>query len=236
MDIECEEGQTVNIITANFGRTVSCFLYKRPRILLLKVPFPELELFSFSCTQFYDKLLVIVSGWNLNLLENFEFFQKPDSEVCPYLNNKGQAKAHNNDYQTCSNSEGSLAIMQEKCQGKQECSVSILKGTAIKMNHERKGKNSEFSPKTDAVKNGYLSHYYLYYPHPKDVKGTVFTDVCVCLQRVPQSQVLSLVSGPRSFLGGTPVQARGTTERIGVPPVGRVHPTWDWGTPRDITA
>ena len=64
--------------------------------------------------------------------------------------------------------------------------------------------------------------------------------------RVPQSQVLSLVSGPRtfpvpgsfpcfwsrSFPGGTPVPAGDTPERIGVSPAGTGVPLGcHWGTP-----
>ena len=40
---------------------------------------------------------------------------------------------------------------------------------------------------------------YFYLPHPKDDEGNVFTGVCLFTEQVPQSQVLSLVSGPRSF-------------------------------------
>ena len=47
-----------------------------------------------------------------------------------------------------------------------------------------------------------------YCPHPKDGEGNVFTGVCPSTPGgVPQSQVLSQISGPRSFLGGTPVLA-----------------------------
>ena len=48
--------------------------------------------------------------------------------------------------------------------------------------------------------------FYYYRPHPKNGKATVFTGVCLSTPRggVPQSQVLSQVSGPRSFPGGYP--------------------------------
>ena len=107
-----------------------------------------------------------------------------------------------------------------------------------------------------------------YRPHSKDGEGTVFTGVClstggggtpipgsfpglwsqVLSRGLPESQVLSQVSGPRSFPGGylsprffprslvpgpfqggtqQKSQPGGTPERIEVPPL----PSWDWGTP-----
>ena len=45
-------------------------------------------------------------------------------------------------------------------------------------------------------------------PHPKNGKDTVFTGVCLSTGG-PQSQVLSLVFGPRSFAGGTRIPAGG---------------------------
>ena len=44
-------------------------------------------------------------------------------------------------------------------------------------------------------------------PHPKDGEDTVFTGVCLSTPGggVPQRQVLSQVTGPRSFPEGTPV-------------------------------
>ena len=47
-----------------------------------------------------------------------------------------------------------------------------------------------------------------YHPHPKDGEGTVFTGVCVHTWGgrggLPQTLVLSQVTGPRSFPGGYP--------------------------------
>ena len=46
---------------------------------------------------------------------------------------------------------------------------------------------------------------YFYRPHPKDGEGNVFRLSTTVGRGVPQSQVLSKVSGPRPFPGGTPV-------------------------------
>ena len=48
------------------------------------------------------------------------------------------------------------------------------------------------------------------------------------MPEVPQSHALSLVSGPRSFPGGTPVPDGGTLAGTGVPP------GWGWGTPLQL--
>ena len=63
--------------------------------------------------------------------------------------------------------------------------------------------------------------------YPTDEEGTAFTGVSLSVHRgVSQSQALFLVSGPRSFPGGTPPAG------IGVPPAGtRVPPP-----PRDRRA
>ena len=56
-----------------------------------------------------------------------------------------------------------------------------------------------------------------YRPHPKDGEDTIFTGVCLPTPGgVPQFQVLSHVSGPRSFLHSTPVPDEGYP-RTGVP-------------------
>ena len=51
-----------------------------------------------------------------------------------------------------------------------------------------------------------FSFLYCYRPHPKDGEDTVFTGISLSVDEggVSQSQVLFLVSGERSFLGGYP--------------------------------
>ena len=68
-------------------------------------------------------------------------------------------------------------------------------------------------------------------------KGNVFTGVCSFTPGVPQSQVLSQVSGPRSFLEGTPVLAGGVIKQClvgwggGTPVSGYPRTGQDWDTP-----
>ena len=69
----------------------------------------------------------------------------------------------------------------------------------------------------------------IYHPHPKNGEGTVFTGVCPHRGRgLPQSSVLSQVTGPRSFPRG------GGLPQSWVPP-GQVRmgypPSQYWGTP-----
>ena len=65
----------------------------------------------------------------------------------------------------------------------------------------------------------------------------LFSQVCVCPhlgEGVPQSQILSQVTGPRSFLGGgsTPVLARGYSVLAGGGGVGYPSMGSGWGTPQ----
>ena len=86
-----------------------------------------------------------------------------------------------------------------------------------------------------------------YRPHPKDGGGTVFTGVCPSTPGgggVPQSQVLSKVTGPRSFAEGTLVpsffQGHWSQEVVpqswlGVPQYGVSHwPGQDGVTPPPV--
>ena len=72
---------------------------------------------------------------------------------------------------------------------------------------------------------------------PQDGEGTVLTGVRLSTPGggVPQLQVLSQISGPRSFLGGTPVLAGGGGTPARVPNDRGTPLAWtglgDWGTP-----
>ena len=82
-----------------------------------------------------------------------------------------------------------------------------------------------------------------YRPHPKDREGNVFSLFTNGGGGgVPQSQDLSLVSGPRSLSDrGYPSPGWGVTPRQGYscpgtggsPPARTGVPPWDWGNPQD---